>query len=196
MTEVLDPSRARRLKALTHAVHERLDGSIMAAASFDTVKGYGRFVTAQALFHHDIAALYDDESLQALLPGLVERRRIQLIMRDLADLDLEDPIGATTPTFRPDRPIDTPTALGWLYVAEGSNLGAAVLRKQAAKLGLADTHGARHLAPAEDGPAAYWRRFTEALDAVDLDAAAEARVVAGAEAAFARMQSHVDHHLG
>ncbi len=195
MTEALEPSRARRLKTLTHAVHERLDRSIMAAASFDTVEGYGRFVSAQALFHHDIAALYDDEPLQALLPGLVERRRIQLIMRDLAALDLEDPIGAAAPAFDPERSIDVPTALGWLYVAEGSNLGAAVLRKQAAKLGLSDSRGAGHLAPAADGPAAYWRRFTEALDAVDLDAVAEARVVAGAEAAFARMQSHVDDRL-
>jgi heme oxygenase len=85
-TDILEPSRARRLKALTHETHDRLDTSIMAAASFATVEGYGRFVTVQYLFHRDIDALYDDALLQALLPGLLERRRLPLIAADLTDL--------------------------------------------------------------------------------------------------------------
>lgn len=189
------PSRARRLKALTHETHERLDRSIMAAACFASVEGYARFVEVQYLFHRDIHALYDDAVLQAAVSGLAERRRLALIEADLADLGRTLPPCGDLPAFMAGR-VDVPTALGWLYVAEGSNMGAALLRKETAKLGLSDTHGARHLAPAAEGPAAHWRAFTAALDALDLTGAEEARAVAGANAAFARVQALADARLG
>jgi heme oxygenase (biliverdin-IX-beta and delta-forming) len=192
--EPAEPSRARRLKAMTHETHETLDRSIMQAASFASVAAYGRFVAVQYLFHRDIAALYQDAALQAWLPGLAQRGRMAVIGADLADLGLALP-GGHAPAFTPGA-IDAATALGWLYVAEGSNLGAALLRKEAARLGLSDEHGARHLAPAQEGPAAHWRVFTAALDAVTLTPAQEERVVQGARAAFARVQGHVDDQLG
>lgn len=195
-TDILKPSRAKRLKALTHETHDRLDKSIMAAASFATVEGYGRFVTVQYLFHRDIDALYDNAALQALLPGLMERRRLPLIAADLADLDLPLPHDDTPTAFSQSGATDIPAALGWLYVAEGSNMGAALLRKEAARIGLSDDHGARHLAPAAEGPAAHWRAFTAALDAAELPAEEETRAVAGANAAFARVQALIDARIG
>lgn len=190
MTRIAEPSRAKRLKQLTHEVHEILDRSIMAAASFDTLPGYVRFAEVQYRFHHDIAALYADPVLSALLPGLAERGRLALIEADLVDLG--QPLPQTAPPAFAPGAIDVPTALGWLYVAEGSNMGAALLRKAAAKLGLSDTHGARHLAPAPEGPAAHWRAFTATLDAVTLFDIEEERAVAGAKAAFAQVQRHAD----
>ena len=59
-------SRSKRLKSLTHQTHDALDKSIVAAASFDDLQGYSRFVEMQYLFHQDIAALYDDAALQAM----------------------------------------------------------------------------------------------------------------------------------
>ncbi|GGN61415.1 heme oxygenase [Novosphingobium indicum] len=195
-TDILEPSRAKRLKALTHETHDRLDKSITAAASFASVEGYGRFVTVQYLFHRDIDALYDNAALQALVPGLMERRRLPLIAADLADLGLLLPHDDTPPAFSQTGAIDIPEALGWLYVAEGSNMGAALLRKEAAKMGLSDEHGARHLAPAVEEPAAHWRAFTAALDAAELSVEEEAGAVAGANAAFARVQALVDARIG
>lgn len=87
--------------------------------------------------------------------------------------------------------VDLPTAF-WLYVAEGSNLGAAFLFKAAAALGLDASFGARHLAGHPDGRAQHWREFTAALDALELDLEEDARVIAGAEAAFGRVQALVD----
>jgi heme oxygenase len=168
----------------------------MAAAAFTSLAGYGRFVGVQYLFHRDIAALYDDAALRALLPGLSERRRLPLISADLSDLGLALPETGGPCAFAPDAPVDVPVALGWLYVAEGSNMGAALLRKEAAKLGLSDSHGARHLAPAPEGPAAHWRAFVAGLDATELTVEEEARAVAGANAAFASVQRHVDVRLG
>lgn len=190
MTRVVESSRAKRLKQLTHEVHEILDHSIMAAASFETLSGYVRFVEVQYRFHRDIAALYADPVLSTLLPGLSERNRLALIETDFADLSR--PLPQTAKPVFVLGTIDMPAALGWLYVAEGSNMGAALLRKAAAKLGLSDTYGARHLAPAPEGPAAHWRTFTAALDAVVLSDAEEERAVAGAKAAFAQVQRHAD----
>lgn len=196
MTEVIDQPLSKRLKALTHETHDRLDRSIMAAASFADRAGYGRFAQVQYLFHRDIDALYGDAALQDLLPGLSDRRRLALIAADLGDLGVALPDDGEAPAFTPGAAADVPTALGWLYVAEGSNMGAALLRKEVAKIGLSDTHGARHLAPTPEGPAAHWRAFTQALDAATLTAAEEARAVAGAEAAFTRVQRLVDARIG
>lgn len=191
ITDTLDPSRAKRLKALTNDTHEGVDRSIMSAASFASRERYARFLTVQYLFHRDIGALYVNPALQALFPGLVERCRLPFVMADLGDLDISTP-EATTPLFGEKSTVDVPTALGWLYVAEGSNMGAALLRKEAAKLGLSDSFGARHLAPALEGPAPHWRAFTAALDAVELTAEEDDRAGQGAVAAFARVQALVD----
>jgi heme oxygenase (biliverdin-IX-beta and delta-forming) len=190
-TRTPETSRALRLRAATHDMHERLDSSITSVATFASAEGYRRFLAMQYLFHRDIDALYHDAALQALLPGLSERRRLPLIECDLTDLDAARPEG-TAPVFAPDRPIDPATALGWLYVAEGSNLGASLLRKEVARIGLSDSHGASHLAPAAEGPAAYWRQFTAALDSAVFDDAGDDRAVAGARAAFARVQDLAD----
>ncbi|WP_447725696.1 biliverdin-producing heme oxygenase [Sphingomonas koreensis] len=184
-------SRAKRLKALTSDVHEGVDRSIMSAVSFANLDRYERFLDIQFLFHHDVAALYADEGLRALFPDLASRPRLPLVAADLADLGFAPP-PTGTPAFISSEPVDIPTALGWLYVAEGSNMGAALLRKEAAKIGLSDKYGARHLAPAPEGPAPHWRTFTAALDAVELEPVDEARVGDGARAAFARVQSLVD----
>lgn len=197
MTLVIEnPSRALRLKMLTRETHEILDNSIMAAASFQSVDGYAAFAAIQYLFHREIDALYSDNALLAALPGLAERRSSPLIAADLADLGKALPDADGKPQFSEDEEADIPTALGWLYVAEGSNMGAALLRKEAAKLGLSDSFGARHLAPAPEGPAAHWRQFTASLDAVNLSPEEDERVVAGAKAAFQCMQHLANARLG
>jgi heme oxygenase len=191
MTEIIERSRARRLRRLTNAVHQELDDSILAAASFASLEGYRRFLAMQYRFHRDIAALYESPTLGGLLPGLERRGIVALVAADRADLAPVPPEPVGPAAFTADA-IDVPTALGWLYVAEGSKMGAALLRKEAAKLGLSDDRGARHLAPTADGPAAHWRSFTAALDAVPLTDAEEQRVAAGAKDAFARVKHHAE----
>lgn len=189
MPNPVEPSLSKRLKAHTHDTHENIDHLVMAKDFFKSVDRYRTFLKIQYCFHRDVDPLYGDARLRTLLPDLAERRRLPLIAADLADL------GDTPPTYDADMSVidaDEATALGWLYVAEGSNMGAALLRREAAKLGLSDAFGARHLAPAAIGPAPHWRAFATALDAVPLDAAALTRADAGAVAAFARVRSLVD----
>ena len=167
MTTV-EPSRARRLKTATHGVHDGLDQAIMKAEPFSSRQAYADFLRVQQLFHRDIAALYETPALASVIPDLTDRRRYEQVRADLADLEALPAPEDETPRFAENRQPDVPTALGWLYVAEGSNLGAAFLLKAAAALGLSSEFGARHLAASPEGRANHWRSFTAALDAADL----------------------------
>lgn len=193
VSEAHQSSRAKRLKAATGAVHERLDQRIMAAAPFASRENYGRFLAVQHAFHSDMAPLYADPGLAGFISDLAARQRLGAIAADLGDLGLPAPSAAPR-SAAPD-PANLPEALGWLYVAEGSNLGAAFLFKAAAALGLDGEFGARHLAGHPEGRAQHWRAFTSALDAVALSDAEERRVIAGGDAAFARVRALVELHL-
>ncbi len=188
----VDASRAKRLKQATSRTHDGLDNSIMARRPFESRERYGLFVRVQHRFHREIDALYENRVLDQLLPDLPGRRRLPLIALDLADLGIVVPDAQTAPVFDGAEDVDIPTALGWLYVAEGSNLGAAFLLKEAAKLGLDDGFGARHLASAPEGRGLHWKTFTAALDGASLTQSEEDRVIEGARAAFARVQGLVD----
>lgn len=181
--------RAAQLRAATHDAHDALDERIMAGKPFADVTRYGAFLQVQYQFHCDIDALYDNRELGCVLPNLQGRRRLDLIAQDLTDLGVARPVQAA-PVF--DSEADIPTALGWLYAAEGSNLGAAFLLKDAGKLGFSESFGARHLAAAPEGRGKQWKTFTAALDALELDAAEEQRVIAGGREAFIRVRELVE----
>ncbi|MBR1123494.1 biliverdin-producing heme oxygenase [Bradyrhizobium lablabi] len=186
-----ESSRAKRLKDATHETHDRLDKSIMAQRPFESQARYGLFLKVQHEFHREIAGLYASPLLDRLLPDLAKRGRFGLIEQDLADLGIAAPSSKHTPTFANSAALDVPTAFGWLYVSEGSNLGAAFLLKAAQQLGLSEAFGARHLAAAPEGRGLHWKTFTAALDAVVLTGPEEERVTVGARTAFARVESLV-----
>lgn len=186
----IELSRTKRLKAATRAAHEELDGFIMSAKPFENRENFGKFVQTQHLFHSELDALFGNETLDALLPDLKGRRRLALIEQDLEDLTVAKPAMENHHFNNSAETLDLPEALGWLYVVEGSNLGAAFLLKDAAKLGLGETFGARHLAGAPEGRGLHWRTFVAALDAISLTQDEEDRVIAGARAAFGKVHEH------
>lgn len=186
-----DPSRAKRLKALTHEAHDQLDSRIMSLEPFRDRERYGRFLKAQYGFHWMIDPLYRRPELIARIPDLPERRRLDQIAQDLRDLGQAVPSIAGPPVFGDDD-VDVPAAFGWLYVAEGSNLGAAFLLKAAAALGLNESLGARHLAGHPDGRGLHWRTFVAALDASPFDDVEERRAADGAIAAFRCVRARVE----
>lgn len=175
-------SRSDRLSAATDALHEQLHGLVAAADPFGARARYATWVGVQYRYHGEIEPLYRLPVLQSVVPDLGERGRVAAAAADLADL------GQPLPALAPRDPagVSVPEALGWLFVAEGSTLGAAVLLKRAQALGMSETHGARHLAAAPEGRARHWKAFVTALDALELDEAQERALVAAALAAFRR----------
>ena len=188
-------SRVERLRTLTRAAHDGLDKRIMSERPFSSRERYGLFLQVQYHFHRDISALYGSPELQLIFSDLVARRRLDLIETDLADLGMSVPVSLHPPEFGFGP--DTASAFGWLYVAEGSNLGAAILLKQAAKLELNTSFGARHLAGHHtQGRGLHWRTFSSALDAKELSAEDEMRVTQGGIDAFNRVRGLVEEVFG
>lgn len=183
------PTRSQRLKAATATIHDTLDQRIMALDPFSSPERYVRFLRAQQAFHDALAPLYAAPVLRALIPDLAERDRSAAIASDLADLALPVPIVADAASVEP---VDMSTSLGWLYVAEGSSLGAAFLLKAAQRIGLSADHGARHLAGHPEGRAAHWRRFTARIDDAPMTPQDEDRMIAAARDAFARFRALAD----
>ncbi|WP_250463454.1 biliverdin-producing heme oxygenase [Microbulbifer litoralis] len=174
-------SRSKRLMSVTDEQHERLHVLVAQQAPFSSLAAYGHWLDVQFRFQYRIASLYHWPALGDLLPELPERGRLAAVEADLRDLGRTVPASGTLA----EQPRQDPEAWGWLFVSEGSNLGAAILLKRARALGLSEQHGARHLAGAPEGRARHWRAFTAVFDALSLDAAQEARLQAAAKAAFA-----------
>ena len=176
--------RTMRLREATRAAHERLDNAIMAYDPFSNRQAYIGFLVMQFHLHQAAEPYFRNPELAALLPDLVQRSRLERVRLDLADLGETAPCDVPVSLPESDATEDVAGGLGWLYVVEGSNLGAAFLLKAAAKLGLSEAFGARHLAGDPKGRGLHWRQFTAALDAVDLNECEESIMFAGARDAF------------
>lgn len=182
-------SRVDALRRLTRTTHQQLDDTLLAHGIARDRQTFCRFLAMQHRFHTDAAPLYARADLRTHFPDLAGRARLAQIEADLRTL------GITPPRPSGCAPATTeaslPRALGWLYVTEGSTLGAAVILKLIAPLGLDAHFGASHLAPAEDGVALPWRRLTAALNAIRLQPEEDAEVLAGAQEAFFVVNAHM-----
>lgn len=174
--------RSQRLNQITHEPHSKLDALVKAHAPFETPANFARFVVAQYLFQSELVALYNDPELVALVGDLPARCRAEAAKADLADLDTEVPAAVAGAVNNPSKA----EALGWLFVSEGSKLGAAFLIKRAVGLGLSETFGARHLGEPAGGRAQGWKTFVKTLDELELSADQEAELDKGAIDAFNR----------
>jgi heme oxygenase len=174
--------RSQRLNQITHSPHSKLDALVKAHAPFETQANFARFVVAQYLFQSELVSLYNDAQLTAIVADLPARCRAEAAKADLTDLDTEVPepvVGAVNNPANAE-------ALGWLFVSEGSKLGAAFLIKRAVGLGLSETFGARHLAEPAGGRADGWKSFVKTLDGLAFSAQEEAELDKGAIDAFNR----------
>jgi heme oxygenase len=174
--------RSQRLNQITNEPHSKLDALVKAHAPFETQANFARFVVAQYLFQSELVSLYNDAQLTAIVADLPTRCRAEAAKADLADLDTEVPAPVAGAVNNPAKA----EALGWLFVSEGSKLGAAFLIKRAVGLGLSETFGARHLAEPAGGRAEGWKSFVKTLDGLAFSAQEEAELDKGAIDAFNR----------
>jgi heme oxygenase len=145
------------LRAHTADVHRRLDTLV---GTFETLEDYQSFLVRSYSFRQVAEAACADSILWSPL------RLLPDILLDLADLRIPVP-----PTRRMALNFLTPSEfLGACYVLEGSALGARLLLREAAKLGLSAGYGARHLAH-QSGDHARWKSFLAVLDRREIDRA-------------------------
>jgi len=188
-SQLSHPLRSQRLNAITHEPHSRLDQLVKSHDPFASPERFAHFVAAQYLFQRDLQALYSDPELIRLIADLPQRCRVEQARLDLADLQRDLPQGDER--IR-GQAMGTGEALAWLFVSEGSKLGAAFLLKRMPALGLSESFGARHLAEPEGGRAQGWKAFTAVLDSIELDAEQERQAEVAAIAAFERFTEHLE----
>lgn len=171
---------AQYLKENSRATHDSVDELVMSVKPFDNKENYIRFLRLQSVFHRIVDDIYKDPELNRQIPGLAELARYDTVLQDLTDLGAQAENIAQLP--RPQGG----EALGWLYCAEGSNVGAAFLFKDAQnKLGYGAEHGARHLAPHADGRGKHWREFVEQFNTLEVHPLQREAALKGALEAFA-----------
>lgn len=171
---------SQALKAHSTTTHDSVDALVMSMKPFENKDNYRKFLQAQYEFHRAVAPIYQNTALGAQFVGLEHLSRFERVIADMKDLAVTPFENApSTPSFTDDE------AIGWLYCVEGSNVGAAILYKEAGKIELSGEFGARHLAAHEDGRMPHWRDTKAKLDALPLDDIARQAALKGADDAFA-----------
>ncbi|MFB2538043.1 MULTISPECIES: biliverdin-producing heme oxygenase [unclassified Acinetobacter] len=168
------------LKAHSRTTHDSVDHAVMSSEPFASVENYGKFLQVQNEFHQSLKPLYTAEDLNQQFNDLASLQRADRVEADMQALNVEP---AKIDVARPQ-----PTGakrIGWLYCAEGSNVGAAILYKEAGKIELDENHGASHLATHPDGRMPHWRAFKAQLDALNLSDEEKQQALLGADDAFA-----------
>ena len=175
-------SLMQRLKQETAAEHERMESLMQRSEAFASKENYAQFTLSQYYFQKDVEHLYQDPAVEQLIPDLDVRGRSEAALQDLADLGLEpQQQGIFTAA------VSYPQSLGWIYVSEGSTLGAAFLFKEAqAKFGYSADFAARNLAAYPEGRAVVWKRFKQTLDEADFSPQQQQQIIEGALQGFQR----------
>lgn len=181
--------RSVRIKQHTSTAHDRLDALIMQQTPFASLAHYQLFLTLQYFLLQDAAVLYQHPTLQSLVADLSERSRFSLLQQDFADLGWPKPELYFTPALTITT--NLPELLGWLYVIEGSKLGAAILGRQLGQLALSADFGGHYLAGPGAGRGAAWRELLQLFDQLPLTAAEEALMFESASQAFVRVRQHL-----
>ncbi|WP_445115688.1 biliverdin-producing heme oxygenase [Acinetobacter sp. WZC-1] len=176
------PGLSQRLKTETVHEHDRMEQLMDQAHVFDSKASYAQFTLSQYYFQRDVEHLYQYPEIASIIPDVDMRGRSQLALQDLADLGV-----APRNTEIATEQVDCLQALGWIYVSEGSTLGAAFLFKEAqSRLGLSAESGARNLAAYPEGRMRVWKRFKQALDDAGFNQQQQDQVLEGAMQGFAR----------
>ncbi|WP_038344375.1 biliverdin-producing heme oxygenase [Acinetobacter sp. A47] len=170
-----------KIKEYTASEHERLRSIMMHSDLFKNLNKYKKFTLAQYYFHCEVEKIFIGYNIAGIFPNIKCRERLQALKQDMKDLyiDTEQNI------FESPVVLNQYEALGWLYVSEGSTLGAAIILKGVQEgFCLSEHFGARNLAEHAEGRLQYWNIFTENLNQLKLNREDELFVLNGALNAF------------
>lgn len=151
------------LKRATDEAHARVEGIVQNAGMFGSREGFRRYLTATFDMRTRYERLLDRNGAERVWPEWPGRRIAGLVAQDSADLGGADPGGGTDmPAENVQSTLSPGEIIGILYVLEGSSLGARVLVKSVADMGLTATFGARHLFK-QAGDRDAWRSFVSMM---------------------------------
>lgn len=178
VTSVSDQSRRGRVRNQILARHERLDLTVREACFFESLDGYQQYLTATAAARIDLETALERSRVKDIVPVWPGYSLTPALIADLGDFNLSSRTGSTP------APMDHATVWGVAYVLAGASLGAIVLSRRAADLGLSASFGARHLFQ-QAATAKTWGPFLTMFNTLALTSEQEDACVEGAHHAFA-----------
>ena len=170
MSETQELTFAKRLKEQTTVTHDSVDNLVMFVQPFVSKENYIKFLKLQSVFHKAVDHIYKDAELNKAIPELEYMARYDAVTQDLKDLG-EEPY-----KFDKELPHETGNkAIGWLYCAEGSNLGAAFLFKHAQKTRIQRRTRRTPPGPASQRPRQTLARLRRAPECPELNSGSRSR---------------------
>lgn len=179
------PAVAIRLKTETAQSHEDLEKhpNLIAMGEGDmTLAGYSdvlrRFYPFWAMVEE---AAYNRSDVKAVLPDIEERKLSANLAKDLRALNV-----SPAPSCPPITWVhDLPSAMGTIYVIEGSTLGGRVIVKRVMdQLGLTPENGCSYYFGYGPETGNKWKGFMAALEACQFSDDDATKVVAAATKTF------------
>ena len=178
----IQDSLMSRLKQETTAEHDRMEVLMRESKALDSKERYAQFTLSQYYFQKDVEHLYLDPQVAQLIPDLDVRGRSEAALLDLMDLGLKPKHEGNTTNA-----VSFPQSLGWIYVSEGSTLGAAFLYKEVqSRFGFNADFAARNLAAYPEGRAIVWKRFKQTLDDANFNEIKQEQIIEGGMQGFKR----------
>ncbi|NNM28721.1 MAG: biliverdin-producing heme oxygenase [Akkermansiaceae bacterium] len=152
------------MRQQTRALHDQLEELVGLDRLTRSRADYGAALRRFLAVWHPLEKLLEESPLRDD-PGLDLPRRLRsrALLADLARLGDPDPVGTAGAGLRaPWSSLDTPRAIGVLYVLEGSTLGGRLIcRKLDEDLGITPGSGASFFAGHGPDNAAMWKSFLE-----------------------------------
>ncbi|KAB2765864.1 biliverdin-producing heme oxygenase [Brucella anthropi] len=183
------------LKAATAPYHERIDRLDSFYGMFISLDAYRKYLEATWRSRVALETLLDVSDLRRVFSDWDNHKIQSELQMDYADLsDGEEPKKSEL-QFDAGAPVDLPSAIGTLYVLEGSALGATVLIHKARLLGLGAGYGARHLAK-QVGNLAGWKKTVALLQTMSLDKKDEERCFKAAIDSFRTFEINYEKAFG
>lgn len=189
------PTATERLRAATRTWHDALETTPFANAMTGGTLPLDRYV-AQLAAYHVVLETLEDELSRATCPSVASVWSPDLAKLPFVDSDLRHfaATGITPPTWAAEAAeafaheirhtaTSAPrTLLGFLYVLEGSTLGALILREYVTRAyGLRDTAGVAYYG---SGDRARWSRFTTHMNQAVTEPQTQDLVITAAKRAY------------
>jgi heme oxygenase len=183
----------KRLKEETLPMHQALEQlplSSSIASPTVTLADYKNYLLKMLPVVQDLEEnLYP--LLEATVPDIGQRRKLQLLLQDLSQLEEVIPGMPVLPLTQTVQNVSIPFAMGILYVMEGSTLGGRFIGNNIQKnLGLTPENGATYFGGYGADTGLMWKHFLQNLDHFQSSHHAGEEIIQGANFAFTSIYNH------
>jgi heme oxygenase len=180
----LDETLRSRLRAETRGLHDELERVVAIERQITSKMHYAGYLLRLWACHDTVEAKLGEIDFTPVGFDYRNNLRALLIEADLECLGITSAVRAAQPRPEPPRFATRDAALGYVYVIEGSAIGArAILPNITAALGFDARHGASFFGGTRESKY-IWQACLAALNAIEPHSASADDVVGSAKEAF------------